>query len=420
MPDRRSTIQLVGDVETATLPFKDVKQDYDAVGDGTTDDTAAIQAAITGGGTIYFPPGTYKITSSLTFSSGGFSLIGNNPGGNGTSVKTILLFTATSGSMFKSANQSSTSYPWIRIADLMIDSSTATGNASPIVDLTSCAFVTIERVFFYGIGVASGVAVLLAEGSGQSSYYNTIKECYFGNHYYGVKFGSGGNSSRVFNCRFNPLTGGAGVYVGAANHVAVYSNVFEGGSGKGVELAATADTVSISDSRFESLPQGAITIASGAINTYIAGNYYSSATISDSGTRTVIHDAGAPGPMRAGAPYISGTQTTGLDKFYGGSSSRNLGASGGGSDTASWTGATGVNAAGLVLIQEGGLGQSALVWVGFSDVVNIIYQTGTLFVTAAAGNKFAITYTSSTGTLAVNNGYASTKSIKVTILSITN
>jgi hypothetical protein len=43
---------------------------YNAQGDGSTDDTAAIQSAInhvetSGGGTLYFPPGTYKITSSL-------------------------------------------------------------------------------------------------------------------------------------------------------------------------------------------------------------------------------------------------------------------------------------------------------------------------------------------------------------------
>jgi hypothetical protein len=44
--------------------------DFGAKGDGTTDDTAAIQAAInsfgTTGGAIYFPPGTYKVTATLT------------------------------------------------------------------------------------------------------------------------------------------------------------------------------------------------------------------------------------------------------------------------------------------------------------------------------------------------------------------
>jgi len=46
-------------------------KDFGAVGDGTTDDTAAIQAAITYavatiGNNIYFPKGTYKVTATLT------------------------------------------------------------------------------------------------------------------------------------------------------------------------------------------------------------------------------------------------------------------------------------------------------------------------------------------------------------------
>jgi hypothetical protein len=50
-------------------PFYDV-QAYGATGDGTADDTTAIQNALTdchnaGGGTVFFPTGTYKITSQL-------------------------------------------------------------------------------------------------------------------------------------------------------------------------------------------------------------------------------------------------------------------------------------------------------------------------------------------------------------------
>lgn len=43
-------------------------RDFGAAGDGSTDDTAAIQAAIDAGGdnsTIWFPPGNYKITSTV-------------------------------------------------------------------------------------------------------------------------------------------------------------------------------------------------------------------------------------------------------------------------------------------------------------------------------------------------------------------
>jgi len=55
------------------LEWIDVRA-YGAVGDGSTDDTAAIQAAwdniFTTGGTLFFPRGTYKIASTLNFSTG--------------------------------------------------------------------------------------------------------------------------------------------------------------------------------------------------------------------------------------------------------------------------------------------------------------------------------------------------------------
>jgi hypothetical protein len=54
---------------------------YGAVGDGVSDDTAAIQAALNAGGTVYIPDGAYVISSMLTVSgrsSGG--LVGNGSG----------------------------------------------------------------------------------------------------------------------------------------------------------------------------------------------------------------------------------------------------------------------------------------------------------------------------------------------------
>lgn len=53
--------------------FLNIK-DYGAIGDGSTDDTAAIQAAINAlpasGGCVFVPPGTYSISSSLSLSEG--------------------------------------------------------------------------------------------------------------------------------------------------------------------------------------------------------------------------------------------------------------------------------------------------------------------------------------------------------------
>jgi hypothetical protein len=62
--------------------------DFGATGNGSTDDTAAIQAAInavgnTGGGIVYFPEGTYRVTSELTITFYGVTLEG---AGRGTTI----------------------------------------------------------------------------------------------------------------------------------------------------------------------------------------------------------------------------------------------------------------------------------------------------------------------------------------------
>ena len=83
-------------------------KDFGAVGDGTTDDTAAIQAAInyTGsklGGTILLPAGSYKITSNLSCLYPNILLVGDgsdephNIGTQGAAAATKLVWAGASG-----------------------------------------------------------------------------------------------------------------------------------------------------------------------------------------------------------------------------------------------------------------------------------------------------------------------------------
>ncbi|MGB8413905.1 MAG: glycosyl hydrolase family 28-related protein [Candidatus Binatus sp.] len=94
----RSVAFAVGD-----LGWLNVKTDFGAVGDGSHDDTPAIQAAIQAlgstGGTVYFPPGTYSTTASLTVTNAtGVRLVGDSstasliqPGG-AVAGKPVILF----------------------------------------------------------------------------------------------------------------------------------------------------------------------------------------------------------------------------------------------------------------------------------------------------------------------------------------
>lgn len=84
-------------------PEVDVRA-YGAIGDGVTDDTAAINAAlaeVADGGTLRFPCGTFKITSTITITGYAKYLVGcGNPNnGSSTTAGTRLTF-AGSGPMF--------------------------------------------------------------------------------------------------------------------------------------------------------------------------------------------------------------------------------------------------------------------------------------------------------------------------------
>ena len=75
--DFQSTGSSIPTATLSALPVYNV-QVYGAKGDGVTDDTAAIQAAINAavltGGIVYFPAGTYVLTSYLTITVGGSPL----------------------------------------------------------------------------------------------------------------------------------------------------------------------------------------------------------------------------------------------------------------------------------------------------------------------------------------------------------
>lgn len=130
--------------------------DYGAVGDGATDDTAAIQAAInavnngTYSGAVFFPAGVYKITNSLT--------IGNISSSVARPIEIFGEGMASQIHNMATANNPTFNFSGTKgwyIHDLLITGSTVFPNTGILIDGTTYQVLnwTIERVNFYTNGV---------------------------------------------------------------------------------------------------------------------------------------------------------------------------------------------------------------------------------------------------------------------------
>lgn len=198
------------------LPAINVK-DYGAIGDGITDDTAAINAAIAaapgdssvGGSTILFPYGTYRVTSQINISKAGIRLQGT--GGFTSIIKpdptltgVVFLFAAPSSYMRGP-----------RITDLRFDMNAA--NAGAVRLEGAYDNVILENVFITGlVGSNSGIKMIPAAGA-PSDISQTMS---------------------VINCYVIGITG----YVGKAWHLenvqeAVFISCKGYGGGEGVGTA---------------------------------------------------------------------------------------------------------------------------------------------------------------------------------------
>lgn len=172
-------------------------QAYGAVGNGTTNDTTAIQAALTaagaaGGGTVSIPAGTFLVSTELKIPSRCHLT------GAGMDVTTIVMAATADGELNVLTNASNNRAPrttydeFITISDLTVDgngtnraSSTTSISDGSCVELSTVRYCLVERVravrgwrhdfdisaseYPYGTGVTA-----VAQGP---SYYVTIRNC---------------------------------------------------------------------------------------------------------------------------------------------------------------------------------------------------------------------------------------------------
>lgn len=132
---------------------------YGAVGDGTTNDTPAIQAAITAAGvskkTVYFPAGTYRITSGLTVP------VDVNLWGSGAGGSIIYLDHATASALTYGSG-TSLSYQEIRGLQV-IAAQTNTGNTINITSAGTRFVAVINCLINFVNNTGHGIS---ADGAG--------------------------------------------------------------------------------------------------------------------------------------------------------------------------------------------------------------------------------------------------------------
>lgn len=166
---------------TAQSKLRDVVsvKDFGAVGDGVTDDTAAIQAALDyattlTGCTVFMPAGTYRTTSTLTFSGHSTRLVGT---GRGIIPGTYVIDDGGTQIDYTGAGYAVNfnGKHYCEVADLTIRSTTA---STGIYCGDIAHFFQVNRVVIDGqnnAGVATGFssAGIVIE----RSYYGTIQGC---------------------------------------------------------------------------------------------------------------------------------------------------------------------------------------------------------------------------------------------------
>jgi Pectate lyase superfamily protein len=237
----------------SALQGKSVK-DFGAVGDGVTNDSAAIASALASGGAIFFPAGNY-LSGQQIISTAGQALFGEGV----TSIVTAL---SPSAHLFN-----------VQAANVQISNLRLNGAATAAANSTFAVFTDAAAPAPYLC-----VSQVLVSGASAALGFNNA-----------LKFDTGADFATVQNSRVERLQGSAsgfgyGVLCGLASNCKINSNVFSASAGRGrhaVYLSAGSSFCLVEGNTVSGFDAEGITQYSVAPQAPCIGNIYSNNQLLD-------------------------------------------------------------------------------------------------------------------------------------------
>ena len=231
---------------------------YGATGDGSTDDSTAIQSCITavstaGGGVIVFPKGVYKVGTTITMPNnclvlglGGLSN-GSNDGGVYNGAVEIIAKSTLSGDLIDISDKISITFQDIRF-DGDKDYTSFTGSLiKGIYTSAGNKNITFERCSFQNSPNSGNYAIRTQTSTGTMSGI-TFKDCRFTNNQQGVYNALGKVVwTKFINCVIsdNVRSDNAGVLRFINSNCLVDNCDMEGNTGTFIKAVGGADVASV-------------------------------------------------------------------------------------------------------------------------------------------------------------------------------
>jgi hypothetical protein len=220
----RTNLGIAGSAVANSATFN--VKDNNAVGDGIADDTSAIQATINlaatnGGGTVYFPPGTYKVTPNGATPA--LTIGGNNVKLLGSGRKSSILTKSANGILLRMSGpstdvSSNTHRKYCSVESLGMNGGSHTGMLIETyyadnhifrdLYLTSNADVCVGGVEFWD----SRFEDIVFENSGSTTANSSMPNVWLRNSAASSGYGfSADNTNQIHfeNCRFESFLNGA-------------------------------------------------------------------------------------------------------------------------------------------------------------------------------------------------------------------